>query len=149
MERIAQCHCGQVKITCQGDPEIVFMCSCQLCQRRTGSPVHIGAWFDREKVKIEGKTNEYVRTGDRGTESKFRFCPNCGTSIWWGDNTEGFMAGRIGIAGGCFADRDFPPPDFAVYDKRRPPWITVPREAACFMEIPPPEIVAKWVGAKD
>ena len=51
----AQCHCGQVRITCQGEPYPVFMCNCELCQRRTGSPVHIGAWWPMEDVTMEGE----------------------------------------------------------------------------------------------
>ena len=56
MTRVAECHCGQVKLTCEGEPHPVLMCSCQLCQRRTGSPVHIGAWFDMDSVTFEGVT---------------------------------------------------------------------------------------------
>ena len=138
MTRVAQCHCGQVKIACAGEPNPVIMCSCQLCQRRTGSPIHIGAWFPIEDVRIEGETKEFTRTtGDQGMEVTFNFCPNCGTSIWWRGVSRA-LAGRIGIAGGCFADPDFPPPSVAIYDKRRHPWINTPEGVPCFMEMPPP-----------
>ena len=82
MTRVAQCHCGQVRVACEGEPYPVVMCSCQLCQRRTGSPIHIGAWFAIEDVTIDGETNAYTRnTGDQGREFTFNFCPNCGTPI--------------------------------------------------------------------
>jgi len=141
MTRVAQCHCGQVKITCQGEPDPVIMCSCELCQRRTGSPIHIGAWFLVEDVKIEGKTKEFTRTsGDAGMPVTFNFCPNCGTSIWWGNVSEA-LTGRIGIAGGCFADSEFPPPTVAIYEKRRHPWIALPDGIPCSMEMPAMENV--------
>jgi hypothetical protein len=117
------------------------MCSCELCQRRTGSPIHIGAWFLVEDVKIEGETKEFTRTsGDAGMPVTFNFCPNCGTSIWWGNVSEA-LTGRIGIAGGCFADSEFPPPTVAIYEKRRHPWIALPDGIPCSMEMPAMENV--------
>ena len=162
MTRVAQCHCGQVRLTCEGEPDPILMCSCQLCQRRyrrypmttqaaahpapTGSPVHIGAWFPIENVQIEGETKVFSRTtGDLGMEATFHFCPVCGTSVWWGGKKKGFLAGRIGIAGGCFADPEFPAPTHAFYDKRRHPWITVPADTQCFLENPPPEMMAEFM----
>jgi len=136
MTRVAQCHCGQVKITCEGEPDPVLMCSCQLCQRRTGSPIHIGAWFRLEDVVIEGETKQFMRQGDQRNAVTFNFCPTCVTSIWWpnpmGDASP--LAGRIGIAGGCIADPDFPPPSAAFYQKRKHPWISTPDNISCYLE---------------
>jgi hypothetical protein len=132
MTRVAQCHCGQVQITCQGEPDPVVMCSCRLCQRRTGAPFQIGAWFPSEDVRIEGETKAFFRAGDSGLESAANFCPNCGTSIWW----EGFP-GKIGVAGGCFADPDFPPPTLSVYEQTKHPWIHAPDSAEHHQAMPP------------
>ena len=135
MARIAQCHCGVVNLTCEGEPDPVIMCTCELCQRRTGAPIHIGAWFDADKVKIEGETKVFTRTsGDAGRLVTFNFCPECGTSIWWPGLEGGPLEGRIGVAGGCFADADFPAPTIAIYDKHRQPWISKPKDIPCFEE---------------
>ena len=133
MTRIAQCHCGQVKITCEGEPDPVVMCSCRLCQRRTGAPFSIGAWFPAENVRIEGETKPFARAGDSGLEAGCNFCPNCGTSIWW----KGFP-GKIGVAGGCFGDPDLPPPTIAVYEQFRHPWVHVPDGVKRYEAMPPP-----------
>ena len=149
MTRVAQCHCGDVRITCEGEPDPVLMCSCQLCQRRTGSPIHIGAWFSIDDVLIEGETKEFTRTsGDLGAEATFNFCPECGTSIWWADPFgEGSpLNGKIGIAGGCFADRDFPPPTLSFFETRKHPWVSAPEGARCYMDGPPPERFADLLG---
>lgn len=133
--RVAQCHCGQVKITCTGEPYPVFMCNCTLCQRRTGSPVHIGAWWPMEDVTIEGTTKSFTRTtGEQGMEATFNFCPECGTSVWWGGQTdgEGPLVGYYGIAGGCFADPEFPPPTHSLYERTKHPWINAPSGTPCF-----------------
>lgn len=136
MTRIAQCHCGQVTITCEGEPDPVVMCSCRLCQRRTGAPFQIGAYFPAESARIEGETRPFVRTGDSGLEFTINFCPNCGTSIWW----EGFP-GKIGVAGGCFADPNFPQPTVSVYEQTRHPWINVPEGIPRFDKMP----TAEWL----
>lgn len=134
MTRIAQCHCGRVRISCEGEPDPVVMCSCRLCQRRTGAPFQIGAWFPVEDVRIEGETRPFTNTRDSGNEGTVNFCPNCGTSIWW----EGF-AGKIGVAGGCFADPDFPNPTVSVYERTRHPWINVPDGVERYETMPPVE----------
>jgi hypothetical protein len=147
MIRIAKCHCGEVQLTCKGEPYPVLMCSCELCQRRTGAPVHIGAWFAIEDVKIEGTTTAFTRTtGDMGSDATFNFCPKCGTSIWWGGRKQGFLAGKIGIAGGCFADRDFPPPTHACYEKRRHSWIKAPEGTQSFEGMPTDDVMAEFMG---
>ena len=132
---VARCHCGQVTVTCSGDPYPVFMCNCTLCQRRTGSPIHIGAWWPMADVTIEGETREFTRTtGEQGMAATFNFCPACGTSIWWGGQTEGDgpLVGYYGIAGGCFADPDFPIPTHSLYERSKHRWVDSPEETVCF-----------------
>lgn len=136
MTRVAQCHCGQVKVTCEGEPDPVVMCHCRLCQRRTGVPFQIGAWFPAEAVRIDGETRPFARAGDSGLESAVNLCPNCGTSIWW----KGFP-GKIGVAGGCFADPDFPQPTVSVYERSKHPWVSVPDGIPRFEAMP----TAEWL----
>ena len=80
MNRIAQCHCGQVRLTCEGDPEVV----------------------------LAGST-------------------------------------RIGIGVGCFADPEFPPPNFSVYEKRRHAWVSLPDGIPRFSDLPDPATMKKWM----
>jgi hypothetical protein len=88
-----------------------------------------------EDVTIDGKTKTFTRTtGEQGMEASFNFCPECGTSIWWGGKTEGEspLVGHYGIAGGCFADPEFPSPTHSVYERTKHPWINAPEETKCF-----------------
>ena len=72
-----------------------------------GSVFHWGTRWEKSQVRLEGPEKIYTRKGDSGFDMRFHFCPNCGTSIFWeGDRTPEFC----GIAGGCFADLDFPAP---------------------------------------
>jgi hypothetical protein len=121
--RRASCGCGQLTIDCMGEPIRVSMCHCLACQQRTGSAFGIQARFRREQLVIAGSTSEYVRTGDEGGQARFRFCPNCGSTVYWDfSGGEGFIA----VAVGAFADPDFPAPTFSVYGVRRHPWVSLP-----------------------
>ncbi|NKB33702.1 MAG: aldehyde-activating protein [Pseudomonadales bacterium] len=134
MTRVAQCHCGQLKANCVGDPYPVVICHCELCQRRTGSFFHVAAWFEKHKVTIEGEAKQFTRTiGDAGLSFTFNFCPECGTSLWWpAPSDSGAVAGKIGIAGGCFAEADFPAPTVSIYEKHQHAWIPTPEGVPSF-----------------
>jgi hypothetical protein len=128
MTYIARCHCGDVCITCQGEPDPVVICHCELCQRRTGSLFNVAAWFERSLVTIVGSTTEYCRTsGDAELPFTFNFCISCGTSIWWlPARADGALKGKIGIAAGCFAGEELPAPTLSIYEKHQHSWVGLP-----------------------
>jgi hypothetical protein len=39
MERVAECHCGQLRVVTSGEPNNVYVCHCKACQRRTGAVI--------------------------------------------------------------------------------------------------------------
>ena len=128
--RRASCCCGQLTVDCTGEPARVSMCHCLACQQRTGSAFGIQARFRRDQVTFAGRTTIFVRTGDEGSQAHFRFCPDCGSIVWWDrPGAEEFVA----IAIGAFADPTFPPPTVSVYEVRQHPWVTLP-----------PSIVDHW-----
>jgi hypothetical protein len=75
MERIAECHCGQLKAIATGEPERVYVCHCKSCQRRTGAVVHSGSRWLKSQVRIEGEHKIYGRSADSGFEIRFSFLP--------------------------------------------------------------------------
>jgi hypothetical protein len=108
MERVAECHCGQLRAVTSGEPDSVYLCHCKACQRRTGAVIHNGSRWLKTQVQIEGEHKVYGRIADSGFEIRFHFCPNCGSSVFWeGDRSPT----TCGIAVGCFADPDFPTAD--------------------------------------
>jgi len=121
--RQASCSCGQLRVTCVGEPVRLSMCHCLECQRRTGSPFGVQAQFRREQAMVEGKATEFERVGDDGNRVTFRFCPECGSTVYW---TLDGVPDIIAVAIGDFADRDFPAPRISVYESRRHPWVIVP-----------------------
>lgn len=123
--REAACSCGQLRLTADGDPIRVTICHCLACQQRTGSVFSVNARFAEENVRIEGRATEYVRISDDGEPRSFFFCPDCGSTVYYGLTS---MPGMIAIPVGGFADPDFPPPARSIYEVRRHSWVGLPEE---------------------
>lgn len=99
------------------------MCHCRACQRRTGSAFGIQARFPEDRVTIAGRYTEYVRVSDEGEERTFRFCPDCGATVFY---TVDAAPATIAVPIGAFADPGFPSPTVSVYGSRRHPWVSLP-----------------------
>jgi hypothetical protein len=119
-ERTATCACGQLRATCRGEPLKVSLCHCRECQRRSGGPFGVAAFFPREAVAARGEWREFRRPSDSGFDVVFRFCPTCGSTVLW-EATR--LPDRIAVAAGAFADPAFPPPGQAVYGEHRHAWL--------------------------
>ena len=100
------------------------MCHCLACQRRTGSAFGMQARWPKDRVSVTGRYSEYVRIADEGGERTFRFCPDCGATVFY--TTEERWTDLIAVPIGAFADPLFPQPTISVYGSRRYPWLTLP-----------------------
>ena len=124
--RRASCCCGQLAVTCNGDPGRISMCHCYACQRRTGSAFGVQARFEAAKVSVSGRSTTYDRVGDEGHRARFHFCPDCGSTVYY--EFDG-APDAIVVTVGAFADNTFPAPVFSVYEARKHPWVVVPEGA--------------------
>jgi len=120
--RTASCACGQLRIVCRGEPQIVALCHCLECQRRTGSTYGIAAFFPRTDTSAEGRATSYRRSSDSGHHVTFRFCPDCGSTVYWEPERK---PEAVAVAVGAFADPSFPAPTHSVWKERRHAWVTV------------------------
>ena len=119
--REARCSCGQLRLTCEGEPIRISICHCLDCQRRTGSVFGTQARFPRAQVtRIEGQATAFRRVADSGNTVTFHFCPACGTTLYW-ELTQ--MPEVIAVAIGAFADPGFPVPRLSFYGRRQHPWV--------------------------
>ena len=121
--RIASCACGQLQVTCQGEPQKVSLCHCLDCQRRTGSTFGIAAFFQRAQISIQGRSNTYERSSDSGFAVAFHFCPQCGSTVFWEPRRK---PDAIAVAVGAFGDPGFPAPTQSAWTERRHPWVVTP-----------------------
>ena len=121
--REAACSCGQLSVTVEGDPIRISVCHCLACQRRTGSAFGVQARFPSDRVQVTGRFTEYVRISDEREERTFRFCPDCGATVFY---TLGSVSDAIAIPVGAFADPSFPAPWISVWEERQHPWLSLP-----------------------
>jgi hypothetical protein len=122
MSRRAACACGNVQVTCEGEPLRVSVCHCLDCQRRTGSAFGVQARFARAQVAMTGEPAIFVRKGDSGNAVTFQFCPRCGSTVTWQLEDAPDM---VIVAVGGFADANFPVPTVSVYGERRHSWAEI------------------------
>lgn len=122
-------------MTCGGQPRKVSLCCCRDCQRRTGSAISIAAFYERAFVSLtHGAPRAFTRPSASGYPVIFRFCPDCGSSVFW---EPARMPHLVGVAVGAFADPDFPAPDQAVWTADRHGWLRWPDDLPCFEANPP------------
>src|SRR3546814_13145485 len=105
MERTASCHCGNLVLTCTGDPAKVSLCHCFDCQRRTGSLFSVAAFFSRDCVELPPGAKAFKRPSASGRDVSFHFCPDFASSLWWAPAR---LAHLIGVAAVAFAAVGFP-----------------------------------------
>ncbi len=84
-----------------------------------GSP-GISAYFPAERVRTEGAATVFEREGQDGRRIRGRFCPSCGTTVYWEAE---FRPGEVGIAVGTFFDPGFPPPQVSAWEQSKHPWV--------------------------
>lgn len=123
--RKASCRCGRLQAICTGEPVRISVCHCLDCQKRSGSSFAAQARWPDDRVELTGEASEWSRTGDAGSRATFRFCPTCGGAISYASDG---MPGLTAIPIGAFADPDFPPPEYSVYEDRKHAWVSITGE---------------------
>jgi hypothetical protein len=119
--RQAACNCGQLQVTCQGEPVRISTCHCLACQRRSGSIFGNQAWFPRENVTLtEGETRQFSRIADSGKSVSYNFCPVCGATVYWEAE---LFSGLMAVAVGAFGDPNFPAPTRSVWERSQHRWM--------------------------
>jgi hypothetical protein len=118
----ARCSCGAVALSLPGPASRVAACHCIECQRRTGAPFGVGAFYPAESVTTSGTPKEYVRAAESGAKVRFYFCPDCGSTVYWkADN----LPKMIGVAVGAIADPNFPAPMTSVFERSKHVWVEI------------------------
>jgi hypothetical protein len=134
LEREAACACGDLWIRVRGEPRMVGMCHCRQCQRRTGAPFGLAAFFGADQeVAREGASTTWTRVGDSGNALTFHHCPTCGSTVFW---TRSHRPELLTIAVGAFADPSFPPPARASWAEARHDWLPLPDQLQSYEQNP-------------
>src|SRR5262249_23922224 len=83
MTRLASCQCRGFRVVVEAEPDVVGICHCQMCQRRTGVPLSCNAYFPKLKVRLEGEYRIYPGDCPEGRKLHNHFCPACGSTVGW------------------------------------------------------------------
>lgn len=130
-QRTARCACGRVEIIVQGDPDVVVVCHCDFCQKRSGNVFIAGAHFAATQVvAITGETRcynglEVDGVGAVGVDDgiNYHFCTTCGSTLHWDFLHPATREPRVIIAVGNFTDPGFPAPTIEVFPEWRHHWV--------------------------
>lgn len=121
MSRLASCSCGQLSLISDGEPTKISACHCRACQSRTGSAFGVAVFYKKTDVEASGVSTSYTRVGDSGKSIEFRFCPKCGSTLFWMPE---FREDLVAIALGCFREPQSLLPSQSVYEESRLTWVS-------------------------
>lgn len=119
----ARCSCGALALSLPGLSSLVVACHCVDCQRRTGAPFGVGAFYPAEGVAISGSPKEYVRTAASGGTVRSYFCSDCGSTVYWKADS---LPAMIGVAVGAITAPDYPAPIRSVFEQSKHDWLEIP-----------------------
>ena len=118
----AKCQCGQLSVAVPGPSPAVVACYCSDCQRRSGSPFGVLAYYPSETLKITGQATRYERPTATGGRFETFFCPTCGSTLY---ARAGKRPTLLGVAVGAFGDPGYPAPVRSVWEENKPDWVTL------------------------
>lgn len=118
----ARCSCGALTLTLSGPSKLVVACHCLDCQRRTGAPFGVGAFYPAEAVAISGTPKEFARDAASGGKVRNYFCPACGSTVYWKADR---LPSLIGVAVGAVADPNYPPPVRSIFEQSKHDWVQI------------------------
>ena len=105
----ARCACGQVTLGVSGRIKSMFMCSCEDCQRATGTGHATVALVAIGDLAVTGPTASFGRAAHSGATLTRWFCPTCGTPLYARSSRAPDLAmlpvGLFGADSGWFAPK--------------------------------------------
>lgn len=76
------CACGAVSVRFAGRVLSMFMCSCEDCQKATGTGHSAVVLARPVDVSVHGDTTAFARAANSGALLTRHFCPICGTPLF-------------------------------------------------------------------
>ena len=118
----ARCSCGDLALSLPRPSKLVIACHCIDCQRRTGAPFSVGAFYPAEVVAISGTAKQFTRASASGGKVHFHFCSNCGSTVYWQADK---VPALIGVAVGALADPKYPAPVRSIFEQSKHTWVQI------------------------
>lgn len=120
----AECQCGRLSVDLAGrTPALVVACHCVDCQRRSGSPFGVLAYYPADQLATNGEAKRFERPAASGGAVETFFCPECGSTVYVKVSGHPTL---LGIAVGAIADPSFQAPHISVWEQSMHRWVTIP-----------------------
>ena len=116
---------------------LVIACHCLDCQRRTGAPFGVGAYYPADVVTISGTSKEFTHAAASGGKIQNYFCPQCCSTVYW--KLSNFPA-LIGVAVGAMANPKYPTPVRSVEEQTKHDWVQIDGAVEHFRQSSLPKI---------
>lgn len=130
----ATCTCGELEVSCEGEPINSVFCYCPACQRLTNSDKWFGVWYPESAVKItQGNPSVFIRKGDSGKNMEHMFCGACGTTLAAYCEAGNFYS----IAASCLEKNQDMLPKMLIYTAQAASWANFPEGIPKFEILPP------------
>jgi hypothetical protein len=129
----AECQCGQLSVQLPGPTPAVVACHCIACQRRSGSPFGVLAYYVADQLVVTGAATRYERRTDEGNIFESFFCPRCGSTVYARTSKH---PGMMAVTIGTLADPASRAPLRSVWEETKHQWIEIAGAAQHFARGP-------------
>src|SRR6202521_1293052 len=120
--RSMQLRCCHALSLPEETSKIVVAFHCIDCQRRTGAPFGVGAYYSADVVAISGTSKEFTHAAASGGNIHNYFCPQCGSTVYWKLSN---MPRLIAVAVGAMAEPKYPAPVISVFEESKHDWVQI------------------------
>jgi hypothetical protein len=119
----ATCACGAVSLVVKGTVYSMFLCSCEDCQKASGTGHSAVFMVDPSALTVTGETRGYDVVADSGATFTRYFCPVCGTRLHCrSSRTERSVMLPAGLFG---EDTDWFVPNQLIFSRTHRDWDTI------------------------
>lgn len=120
------CTCGAVSVKVTGTVYSMFLCTCEDCQKATGTGHSAVFLVDPGAVAVTGDTRSYAVTADSGATFTRYFCPVCGTRLHGhSSRAQRSVSLPVGLFG---KDTDWFTPNQVIFARSRRHWDPLPSD---------------------
>lgn len=119
-----RCLCGRVRYRLKSLPEVMGVCHCKDCQRRSGSSFSTMAEVERSDFAFTGAAPSIYTGGvtESGNSAEMVFCGRCGSGIY---TVLLSRPDRLLVQVGTLNETDWFQPEYHVWTDHKQKWINV------------------------
>ncbi len=131
------CACGAIRYECSAEPVLTLKCHCRECQRVSGGGFAAALLVPADSFRLTKGTPKYhFSPSAGGGEHKRGFCPECGSPVTGGENTER-ASGVVGVLAATLDDPSWFRPQMEIFTSEAQPWDRLDPDIPHYSEYPP------------